>query len=793
MRKITKQTILFLLAAFLMLTITKPVLSADAGEGGGDVVAEIDAVDAMAREAVEMEPVEGPGIGDTAAYAPTVAADTTAGSYSELSAKMTAAPAGSEYVIEITGDFALTGTLGVASGQRIVLRSEGGGAHTLTKSVSGRHFTVNGSLTLANIVLDGGGSYGGVQVNGSASFAMRDNAVIQNCAAASSGGAVYGGTGCAITVADSTIRGNTSGSYSGGIYAYNDSVIAVENSAITDNTSINAGGAICGFCDINVTGGRLSGNTANLGGAIYITKTLTAKDVEISGNISTRGGGGIAGGYGSSINVIGGSISDNRGGPDGGGAIYANQSVITISGTQITGNGRDALGNASATMGGAIHANYRSVVDITGSTISGNIATGNGGGIHANNGTTVSLDSVVISGSTAGGSGAGVYVGGVYGGTPCSLTMRNSAISGNTAAVFGGGVYVYTGGSATMYDGSISGNAAATSGGGVYIHTGGNATLYGGSISGNTASTSGGGVYVYNTGVFTMNGGAVSGNGGIITTDTAAYGPAVYGGGMYVTSSGVVAVTGTNDACSITDNSAPNGHGGGIYSANSSYGNLTTAATTVFRGNSAAAAYAPPADAAAAYPALLFAGVSISDHVLNNFDVNYTAGTPLTLYTLTYDANGGEGAPPDSGVYEEGKSVAAAGPNTLALEGHTFDGWLDDAGTLYRPGDILTITGNITLYAQWKVNRIDNIDSGDNSYSQGAYVGGGLSGPGYALNYDMEPPESGVTEPKPGVTEPELLPPTGVHDVLPLWMLGTLFSAAAAALLLRAVRGGKRE
>ena len=84
----------------------------------------------------------------------------------------------------------------------------------------------------------------------------------------------------------------------------------------------------------------------------------------------------------------------------------------------------------------------------------------------------------------------------------------------------------------------------------------------------------------------------------------------------------------------------------------------------------------------------------------------------LTLYaiwvqatgTLTYDANGGSGAPSNQ-TGNVGSQVSVSAAPTSAKTGHSFLGWNTSSagtGTRYAPGDNFTIAnGTTTLYAEW--------------------------------------------------------------------------------------------
>ena len=70
---------------------------------------------------------------------------------------------------------------------------------------------------------------------------------------------------------------------------------------------------------------------------------------------------------------------------------------------------------------------------------------------------------------------------------------------------------------------------------------------------------------------------------------------------------------------------------------------------------------------------------------------------------LTYNANGGKGEPVSAPGTAEGSVTVAK--NVFKRSNYTFIGWntqADGKGTVYKPGDTFTLTGNDTvLYAQW--------------------------------------------------------------------------------------------
>lgn len=71
-------------------------------------------------------------------------------------------------------------------------------------------------------------------------------------------------------------------------------------------------------------------------------------------------------------------------------------------------------------------------------------------------------------------------------------------------------------------------------------------------------------------------------------------------------------------------------------------------------------------------------------------------------YTVSYNANGGTGAP-SSQTKVHGTTLTLS--STIpTLTGHTFSSWntiQNGTGTTYQPGGSYTVNANVTLYAQW--------------------------------------------------------------------------------------------
>lgn len=75
----------------------------------------------------------------------------------------------------------------------------------------------------------------------------------------------------------------------------------------------------------------------------------------------------------------------------------------------------------------------------------------------------------------------------------------------------------------------------------------------------------------------------------------------------------------------------------------------------------------------------------------------------VTTYTVTFNANGGTGEMQPQ-TFEEGVSEALTA-NAFILENHYFVNWntaADGTGSAYVDEQEITVTENLTLYAQWK-------------------------------------------------------------------------------------------
>jgi predicted outer membrane repeat protein len=478
---------------------------------------------------------------------------------------------------------------------------------------------------------------------------------------------------------------------------------------VTGNTAVGSGGGIRSDGDalstVSISDSvEISGNSAGIrGGGIYAASNSTvalAGSAQVSGNILTATGGTVYG-YGGGIYAAGSS------------------SVTLADSAQVSGNALAENGSSVAHYGGGIYAASSSVTLTDAAQVSDNEAYWYGGGIYVYNTTATLTGSAQVSGneiSSSAGYGGGIYAyyATVALGDDADEIDDSPVISGNIAKIRGGGIYAYYG-SAVKLAGSAQVRSNVTTnggGGGIYADYWSSVTLADNSVvggatadDGNSASTGGGGIYADQDSSVTLAGSAaLNGN------------SAAWGGGIYVVDSGST-ITLSDDARVSNNTASGNSGGGGIYVSYYASLSILAGSEASFSGNNATKLYYPdttPVGFAGTVTSISPAwletdSLKFKNLVFNNYDINYTGGT-LT-YTVTYDANGATSgtAPVDPTPYSADNAQATVLGNTgnLALGTYTFAGWntaKDGKGTPYAANETFTVSGNITLYAQWALN-----------------------------------------------------------------------------------------
>ena len=212
-------------------------------------------------------------------------------SWEELNEAIGKAETGTQTTIIAAESFEIGGQIGIPAGKDIIL--VGANPDMVISRADGfakYFFTVKGSLTLKDIVLDGRKAESNNSIvyvynmeNTPASFTMEDGAVLRNNTTKSAGGAVNvaGGT---FTMNGGEISNNTTTAKSGGgVYVGVPASFNMNGGSITGNSSKGNGGGICtwGYSsfsgDAVVTGNTKSDGTSN---NLYIaSRMITVSDL----------------------------------------------------------------------------------------------------------------------------------------------------------------------------------------------------------------------------------------------------------------------------------------------------------------------------------------------------------------------------------------------------------------------------------------------------------------------------------------------------------------------------------
>lgn len=396
--------------------------------------------------------------------------------------------------------------------------NDGSSAEKAVASFDKAKEIATGDKSIATIYVRG-------QVAGSGTWSLSDttNATLVR-AEGYNGYLVEVASGTSLTLTNITIDGNSEKCpntgkslvhVSGRASTAETTVLAVGEGATLKNNKIAVGysaydaegGAILAECaTVNITGGSIEGNQASLGGGVYLQHAvLNMSGGAITGNAAVDGtgvndesndnpGGSLAagGGIGASnapywlddtdpettINLSGGSISQNRSDEEGGGIAlgddgFSDRIVLNMTGGTIDGNVAGSAGGGIFVQAGARGADGKannSVANISGGRITNNKMDGS---------STYYADKPRHWNSSFG--GGGIYVNGYGAGTReyyasagytfdnGVLNLSNAVVTENTAAIAGGGY--------------ASCPASATE---IYLKNG--VALYGNTATGTTAS-----------------------------------------------------------------------------------------------------------------------------------------------------------------------------------------------------------------------------------------------------------------------------------------------------------------
>ena len=338
---------------------------------------------------------------------------------------------------------------------------EGGGLYANNSAVTIKGGTISGCTAENN----GGGLYA-INSSTNSSTINITGGTISGCTAEKNGGGLYANNS-AINISDGTISGCTAKEKGGGLYATYSSKITINKGTISECTAVNGnGGGLCAenFSTIEISGSTIKGNEAAFsGGGLYADKsTVTINNGTISECTAAMNEGGGLYAKNSSITISGSTISRCKAWSSkkgNGGGLYADSSTINISDGTISG--------CEGRWGGGLYAEKSSTITITDSTISrceagagGGLCvvgstlnieddiisecstaldTGKGGGLYAEENSTITISGGTIENNEAA-HGGGVAL------TNSTVTdekpIRNWTVVGNKAYKTGGGIWL---------------------------------------------------------------------------------------------------------------------------------------------------------------------------------------------------------------------------------------------------------------------------------------------------------------------------------------------------------------
>ena len=588
-----------------------------------------------------------------------------------------------------------------------------GGGNKITISNAG--ITVAKKGTVLNLgekgykgtlTIDGKTSGGFVSVLEGATANMYENVTLQNWKSA--------GNACVVIMGSDPVTGSKSvfNMYGGVIENCSRAVMADSGTTFNmyggeiRNREGSRGSGVHVFeATFVMSGGTISGCTANEGGGLYAenSSTVIINNGTISG-CTANAGGGLYAENSSTVIINNGTISGCKAGTGAGGGLYAkNQSTITINNGTISG--------CEAGAGGGLYAENSSTVIINNGTISEcTAAIKNGGGLYATNSSTITISGGTISGCK-GELGCGLYA------DNSTIEITDGTISGCTG-LRGGGLYANNS-TVTISGGTISG-CKVGAGGGLFATNSSKITIRGGTISecSTTLDTGkGGGLYAENS-TLTISGGTIENN------------EAAHGGGVALTKSTVKKDEQPIRNWTVVGNKAYQ-TGGGIWlgedvkldishGSNRIYNNTADehGADICLEGDTSAIKLPNAAGMGVKYHD---SGINIDNwyndnprytpsesgqvveaNKLLNGGLSLVASYKASPVHIEIDANGGVGGS-SSQTVQKGTNVILEAPTK---EGHLFTGWEDEKGNSYpaeADGKVkITVNEDMKLTAVWE-------------------------------------------------------------------------------------------
>ena len=416
------------------------------------------------------------------------------------------------------------------------------------------------------------------------------------------------------------------------------SVFNMHGSVIQNCKSQYSGGLYADKSTVTISGGTISGCEGNLGGGLYAKNSST---IEISGGEISRCTAGTGGGLyadRSTITISGGIISGCDVSTGAGGGLYADNSTLTIKGGTIS--------ECTAGTGGGLYAINQSTLNISGGTIENNRAA-YGGGVALIGSTINPITHWTVDGNKADNTGGGIYLENVL----MDVSDGSNHIYNNTADGHGADIFLYNGSSAIRLPNAADMNVP-------YHNSGIN--IDGWYKDDNPRYKPSEDGKAVDAGV-ELNGGTPDGR-------------------------GLSLVASYKTKCTVTINA--NGGVGGSGSQTAQKGTTVTLEAPTKEGHLFKGWKDEKGNS---YPA----GEDGKVKITVTGDMTLTAVWEARTFTVTYVLLNGETR----------TETAAYGQNvTLGEEprtGYTFVGW-KDSEKVYHAGETITVTGDMTLTAEWK-------------------------------------------------------------------------------------------
>jgi len=414
-------------------------------------------------------------------------------------------------------------------------------------------FDMSGGTVTSTISDQPGGAVYMVDSKGTATLS---GGTIQNCRG-TTGGAVYMTGGTFTISGDGKMENNTASQNGAALYLSGTGKVFVNGGNIIGSSELNKEAIYMAGGEFTMTAGTIEDFKGSKSGAVFMQDGTFTMTNGIIDNCSGTESGAI---YmsGGTFGISGGTISNSSGAQKGGALYLGGAGTVNVSGGNIMENNVTEFGGAIYMTGGKF--------TISGGNMANNTAAENGAAVYlagtgevlVNGGSITgaqdqNVEAIYMAGGefTMTGGRISDFKGEICGAVNMAdgtFTMTNGTID-NCSGTGSGAVYM-SGGEFQISGGTIS-NCSGTNGGAVYLAGTGTLTIDGGSIKDNAAATHGGAIYLTN-GTFKMTAGKVEAN-------TSQEGN---GAGIYI-ENGIVSLTGGE----VTGNEAINGKGGGFYVA----------------------------------------------------------------------------------------------------------------------------------------------------------------------------------------------------------------------------------